>query len=262
MSLKKTKYARMNESERQKAIDLYLSGYKKVDIAKKIGFTRPAISYMLRREGITCTNGRTNPMTNYHFDKMNNDNEDFWYLLGLFSADGSATEREVKISSKDYDLLKMIENIFCKKESIFLCNMVNGKKYYVVSFFSSDISDRFREFLKFNKKTFDLEYPEFKNKEKEFAYIRGFIDGDGCIYKDKSLSFCSASEKFINKITSRLKHLGYNSGLYKSSSSDSCKVVNISGGKSSRGKFLRNMYRNSEHLRLNRKFVTYTNYYL
>ena len=252
----------MTKSQKQIAINLYLSGCRKVDIAKKIGFTRPAISYMLRREGISETNGRTNPMAYYCFDKMDKDNEDFWYLLGLFSADGSASEKEVKISSKDYDLLKMIEDNFCKKKSIFLCNVVNGKKYYVISFFSSDISDRFREFLKFNKKTYDVEYPEFDNKENEFAYIRGFMDGDGCIYKNKSISFCSASEKFISKMVGRLKFFGYNTGIYDSSSSDVCKVVNILGGIGLRGKFLRSIYRNSEHLRLNRKFDIFTNYYL
>lgn len=258
-----SKYGRrMTSSQKEKCIDMYLNGSLLIDIREEVGFAIPSIRRHLKKEGIVL-NG-VNPRKNYNFEKFNREDVDFWYFLGIFASDGSIQNNgsQLNISSKDLEFLQKIQEIFCKRGSIRISNVVKGKKYYSLSIYSTQIINIVKDELNFSEKTYDIEFPNPPNEDSFFAFMRGVFDGDGCIYKNKSVQFCSASDIFIEGVRKAISDYNFKLGVYNVGvKGGKAKQVHILGGREKRAKFLRRMYKNSEHLRLDRKFKTFIKEY-
>lgn len=102
------------------------------------------------------------------------------------------------------------------------------------------------------RKSLTIEFPDQIPKEYLSDFIRGYFDGDGCIYCKKNnrviTSFCSGSKKFLDKLWEILKEeAGVEGGYYCSSNKT------ISFGKADSLKIGRFMFKNNPELFLKRK---------
>jgi len=147
------------------------------------------------------------------FDKIN-DNE-FYYLIGLISADGyikspgspkSSTGYActIELQEKDFNLLEDIKNIFGgniihdKNKNSFIWS-INNRKY--IQFLKNEVGIT-------NNKSLVIDVKEWFNKLlpiQKISFIRGLFDGDGSIWFTKrsntwGASISSGSEKMIDML--------------------------------------------------------------
>lgn len=138
------------------------------------------------------------------------------YILGFIYADGCLyyskhTKRyRITISSKDYDLISNIHSLMTPKKKLYR----DGQNYQVVT--SNEIDINFIKDLGVQeRKTYNLTFPNIEEKYYSH-FIRGFFDGDGCIYNSKTytqkkeyiykyISICCTSLEFLKYIQRILK---------------------------------------------------------
>ena len=133
----------------------------------------------------------------------------FWYVIGYIATDGSLSKdnRHISITSKDNEHLKNIKKEFGITSQITM-KARGGKKEKKYSVLQIG-SVKFYRFLNsiglFSRKTWSMN--EIKIDNNYFIdFLRGVIDGDGCIYSWKnknnehmqwSLRISGAAPKFI-----------------------------------------------------------------
>ncbi|PIQ92394.1 MAG: hypothetical protein COV70_00670 [Parcubacteria group bacterium CG11_big_fil_rev_8_21_14_0_20_39_22] len=192
---------------------------------------------------------------------------DLAYAIGLIASDGCLSNKGniIDLTSKDREqlenylmCLRIDKKIGTKKGSGDRC-------YFRVQFRSV----LFYEFL--------VEIGLFPNKSKIlkevkipvkyfFDFLRGFFDGDGCVYsywdrRWKSsfmfyLSFTSASPDFVNWLKEKLKDLvGVNGHLDLSHSKDGAGFQQLKYAKKESMIILKKMYLNKKSISLSRKYL-------
>lgn len=133
-----------------------------------------------------------------------NETADSFYLLGVYMTDGWLHNLKVGLSSKDKDWLAIIRDNICPGKPVY-----RKKKGTITELVINDIdvsnwlisygcTPRKSLTLSLKKKIPSEYYPDF---------IRGMIDGDGCItiYTNKGKSnltvyLCSASKRIIDQV--------------------------------------------------------------
>jgi dUTP pyrophosphatase len=171
----------------------------------------------------TCSrskfNGRGNPNCKYKtlddnfFQKINTEQKA--YVLGWIASDGHIGMNNtisIGIHEKDYECLEQIRNIICselpiakaKNRDIIFLN-INSKTI------CNDVIRHLK--LEFNteshKKSHTVQFPTLDTEELNFSFIRGYFDGDGCIYVSKKnlprASIASCSENMLKSIENIIK---------------------------------------------------------
>jgi hypothetical protein len=140
----------------------------------------------------------------HFFDEINLENKAYW--LGFCMADGSNTNNELKIeiSAKDEDhLLKM-------KKDLNATQIISRRKRLDSEMVLLGLSSRYMckklsELGCIKNKSYTLQYSKQIPKFLVRHFIRGFFDGDGCIYihkktGNKTWSIYSVSKSFITEI--------------------------------------------------------------
>lgn len=125
------------------------------------------------------------------------------YILGLWAADGHIRGNQLSLTQNKKDIYIM-KRILKEMESNNPLNIHYSNNIYFNIHSNDIVNDIKKIFGDFNKKTFDLNFPNIENKYLP-DFIRGFFDGDGCITYQKNekcytSSIISASEIFINKL--------------------------------------------------------------
>ena len=183
------------------AIELYKKEKNYTKIAKKINVNRKTVSYYLRLKGFSSNDKyvrKINPNKlrkyNYNyceklFEKIDTEEKAYW--LGFLYADGyiSASKNVISLSLKkdDIDHLKKFRSFLKLENKPFQekKKKMNNKIYvsYSFSFNSEKIKKDLEKLGCINNKTFLLKFPNKKQVSKKFIshFIRGYIDGDGCI---------------------------------------------------------------------------------
>lgn len=125
-------------------------------------------------------------------DFLNTPSNDLYYILGFTMADGFITEKQktiqYTISQNDIEILEFIQSKLCPNRPIrYTKSIKNNKVSNLVNLKLSayDCYDIFGTYNIIPKKTGYENLPTIPDKFK-FDYLRGFIDGDGCIYLDKN----------------------------------------------------------------------------
>lgn len=154
---------------------------------------------------------------------LNEEDELFSYLLGLFATDGCISQQKDKLEKLtigliDLELIERLHPIICPERKIY-----KGKKkeehhsdmYSLISTNEEVIS-----FLKDmgigHNKTLNLRFPILE-EENVRHFIRGAFDGDGCIYTNHNpkygdyqhISFTTASESFATSLMEALRNNGF-----------------------------------------------------
>lgn len=163
-------------------------------LGEKYGIKRQDISSYLKSKNIKIINYQNIPRLNqYAFDSM--DSEEQFYWLGFLYADGNISHTgnrlEVRLSIKDLEHLEKFKQ-FLNLSTEIRTGICDGNYFCHLSVRNKHIWNTLYNLGCIPRKTLILKFPNislFKNN-KHFLlhFIRGYIDGDGClcIYKNKN----------------------------------------------------------------------------
>ena len=179
--------------------------------------------------------------------KVNSDFFKAWsprmgYVLGFVFADGSLEDasylrgKYIRICSKDIEILRKIKKAMASKHKIVTVKpkdiFIRGKKYICKENYLLRIGDHelYKDLIGLGitlRKSKTIKFPSIP-QEQLFHFVRGYLDGDGCVhyYKDKkrlSVIFTSGSKIFLDKLAQALsfscgfkKHnIIYNNGAFQ-----------------------------------------------
>lgn len=160
--------------------------------------------------------GNNNPNKKYNFDVnyFKKITPEKAYILGWIASDGSVTPSGfcISIHEKDKLILQKIRNLICK--DIPIKNRKNNMVSLSVSSkeMSNDICNLLN--IKPKKKDKHVKFPNFKDKDNDIHFIRGFFDGDGYVkspnskvfkgYGSPSCGIHSNSEIMLNSIKQKV----------------------------------------------------------
>jgi DNA (cytosine-5)-methyltransferase 1 len=133
-------------------------------------------------------------------EKIDITNKSFWWLLGLYVADGWYRERQksgnsiIICSAKDIKEKEMITNKIT--ESGFNCYFVEEKDVYKYHISSNELCEFVKMFGKYaTNKTIPMKVIELPNDLLE-SFFNGYLFGDGSFYKNK-YSFSTSSKELL-----------------------------------------------------------------
>lgn len=191
----------------KEAIRLYTEEHLSYNAIGKIFNTnRKTVSYHLRLNGVESNKKFYSPVNieklrkydystaDHIFDVIDTEEKAYW--LGFLYADGyvSGAKNTIALALKEEDL-KAIEKfrkfvgLENKPITTKIRHLSTGDKYsYQFSFDSKATKDRLAELGCINRKTAILKFPTEDQVPKKLLshFIRGYIDGDGCIYTNKN----------------------------------------------------------------------------
>lgn len=197
------------------------------EIAEILGFTERQIRGRINNMGLS----KIRKFDKSYFNNIDSGEKAYW--LGFIYADGYITRHKetrtyelgIELNSRDdYILQKFAENLgnvhnveYKHQEKSF-----NGYNYStdscVLRIYSKQICE---DLIKLNvvpNKTNSELYPKCNNFF--FDFLRGFLDGDGCIYVDKKnrimINFTNSNYDFLNYINNQVNSLiGISGKIYK-----------------------------------------------
>ncbi len=217
--MKKITFTEIEESQ---IIDLYINKLKTLDeISRKFSVSRYVIVNLLKQLNIKIR-------LPVHLKRIYNVNEGFFnvmgkeqsYFLGWIASDGSVqANNEVIFRLQDRDLdviekLKLLTNYDGPIKLERIKGTMRGKilakrNMYHMSIADKKFANKLRELGYNNHKSYNLEFPEFLDKNLIPHFLRSFIEGDGSIIYVKGgnnlyVSFCSTN-KFCQQFKSFIK---------------------------------------------------------
>jgi len=243
----------MNISE---LFDLFEGRYTKLQIRKKLFMNN--IEYT-----------RSDPDI-YHYRKYSCDTAFFdsidtpekAYVLGYWAADGLMRNNdksyEVSITSNDKDHLYLVNTILSSNRPLVL----EGKesRCWKLCITNKKLYNALLRLGFTNRKSLTLQYPTFLDTELDSHFIRGFFDGDGCITMGfrNSIYIClsSGSYNFLDNVNNRLPIKVNQIKLDREGSN----TLGMRFTGDTARYFLSYIYRDSEGLRLERKYNRYQDY--
>jgi intein-encoded DNA endonuclease-like protein len=161
------------------------------------------IAYEKRGAGKYCSRDcgtRTYEFDDTYFENIDNESKAYW--LGFIAADGNVYKNELRIHISSKDKMHIIKF----KNDIKSNNIINNGQNDTISFniYSKKIVKQLTKYNIVPQKTNTF---SIKNIPSKFIrhFIRGYFDGDGCIYvknKQNCWSIFSNSSKFIKQIIS------------------------------------------------------------
>lgn len=204
-------------------LDLYLERKTQKYICDKAKCTRGYIDNLVKKFNLTRFRDRKLYYCNESF--LTTENPKIWYFLGLFASDGNIynsknTER-VQFTMKDKDALDSVVTILGYSGPI-NTYVKNNKTYYQVMISYPPLNTFIKSiFGEVSRKTDTIKFPSIYFREHLQLFLRGFIDGDGCFRKTKTLNrynfsiYCK-STRFITSLYKVLKYITRSHiGLYK-----------------------------------------------
>lgn len=171
-------------------------------IAKQYMVSGDVIIRILVENGIQIRHKYKQTFNEFYFDNIDTRNKA--YLLGFLYADGCVNKNNVisfTIQERDKEILNMYIKELNATNQI---AQVKGKQQVRISFCSKHMCDTLINMGCTHNKTYNLSFPDIP-LEYQYDFIRGFMDGDGCISitnknnkKYISLSFTGAKEMMLS----------------------------------------------------------------
>lgn len=123
---------------------------------------------------------------NYNWDFFENESEELYYFLGFVAADGYISDNEIEIglNEKDICLLEQFRDLIVPNKSLYYKEKT---KSYTLKISCKHLIPKIKEFygMTSNKKHNELSFPNIPNEYLKH-FIRGYVDGDGCIDTTKA----------------------------------------------------------------------------
>lgn len=170
------------------AIKLFNDGYSLNKISQILNIRRSKIANVIKDADIKIPYHEKFKFLNKDYFSTINSNEKA-YFLGFIYADGHINIKrnslKIDLSSKDSHILQSFSDILYGNNYVKTYTR-NDKNYAYLQVVSKQIvSDLKNSGLK-QQKTCDLQFPNIEEKYWSH-FMRGLIDGDGCIYPQKPL---------------------------------------------------------------------------
>ena len=234
-------------------------------LSQHLNRTKTAIDLKINRLGLKKEKYTYN---HDYFESIDTSNKAYW--LGFIYADGGVSVNEetnscelsIKLQADDCEHLRKfnkeldgnVDVTFSTRE----CNL-NGKTYRCcqIRFYSSKLVSDLKKYGVIPNKTLSIRFPDID--EKYYSdFIRGYFDGDGCVYENKkkkgqasiAANFACGTTDFLED----LRKVLYNNGIYSYITiwRDKCPKLIIGGMKNTHN-FLYYIYKNKKTY-LNRKW--------
>lgn len=168
------------------------------------------IAYEKRGGGKFCSRECATRIYNFdenYFQDINTSEKAYW--LGMLLSDGNVykTQMTLKLQRRDRYLLERFKLSLSSEHPIH--DDISAEGHEFSSFFigSKKLSQQLKSLGVIPNKTFNVKFPKL---EKQFIshFIRGYFDGDGCMYNNKRhhiWSIYSASKSFVKDLFTILK---------------------------------------------------------
>lgn len=262
------------ESEHLKIIDMYNNGMSTVKIGELYNCSYNVIARILEKHGIARNWNalRKYSLNEHYFDKVDTPNKA--YILGLLYADGYNNRRNncinLKLQEDDMEILELIKTELSYDAPLTYVELHkdgnNLKNIYILTIRSAHMSSQLDILGVHQCKSLILEFPSFLKHDLYSHFIRGYMDGDGCVYcfektNDWSASFISTN-KFCHTVKDIvLNELGINSYVSLDGRRNDITSNFRVGGNCQVMKFLSWIYKDAD-LKFKRKYVKYQQFLL
>jgi DNA-binding Lrp family transcriptional regulator len=235
-------------------------------LGSKYNIKRQTLSERFKKWGYEIVNQQNRCRLNEKaFDNI--DSEEQFYWLGFIYADGNISHEgnriEVRLSIKDKDHLEKFKNFLNLTTEIRtgICNG-NGNGFCHLSVRNKHMWKTLNRLGCTPRKSLTLQFPSlslFKRKENILHFIRGYVDGDGCLTTYLNHPKTSirtelslvGTESFLKSVNKLFKNVGYIKN--KSSENWDNEAYNLSFSDVPSRKIARYLYENAT-IYLNRKY--------
>lgn len=197
MKIKQCKHYKLPLSKLE-IINLYKSGKSSYEIATLCNCSPQSIFYHLKQNKISIRSLSV-AMTKYTYNKdyfKIIDTEDKAYFLGLLYADGNVHNNKMTINlqEKDKHILETFK-LYINYTGPLTNNIKkeNRQPQWRLGITSSELVNDLLIHGIIPVKSFKLTFPTTIPKELQHHFIRGYFDGDGCIYVPNNKANCSFS---------------------------------------------------------------------
>ena len=245
--------------------EMYKNGKLLKEIADEFGTTRATVSKLLKKNGIEIDRF-TYHFNEHYFDDVNS--QDKAYILGLLWADGHNRVDKgsviLELQEDDKDLLESINNVTDNERPLRKVELnkknPKWKNQYNLLWQSKYLSDLLNKYGMCQRKSLVLEFPNWLDNKLYPHFIRGYLDGDGCICCLKNDTRIQVSmvgtRMFLESVQSICCDLGVKAYITHDERADDviCQLAIVSN--SSSMIFLNWIYRNA-NLKLERKYQKY-----
>lgn len=264
----------VSEEEVSKMYDMYLTGKSMKDVAKEFGVSYTCVASNFSKRGLKVRElsgacAKYN-IDKYYFDKIDTPNKA--YIVGLLYADGCHLSNRdvVSITLQEQDV-SVLNNIKYELKTDRPLYFVSSKRSpltknnaYMLVLSNKHIVNTLENLGLCSRKSLILEWPEWLPESLYRHFIRGYLDGDGCIYFNNKTHECkvyiTSTEMFCNKIKQVIfNSISVNSSITKAScNSQITKTLNICGNRQVY-RFLNWIYEGADLL-IERKYEKYLNF--
>lgn len=254
----------------------YINGMTEEKLAEKYDSNRTTIRNVLKEFNIKIRDNseyRIYSLNENYFDKIDTPNKA--YILGLLYADGNVSKEKyrIQLSLQEGDV-KILEDIRQEIQSEAPLEFRNFSKYnkkydknvqdqWSLSVNSKHMHESLCNLGIIPNKSLIITYPDFLSNELQRHFLRGALDGDGCINKPYGENgklriayicgtpmFCSGVKEVVEKELGVHVSLIQNNKIQKATISGRLQVK----------KFLDWLYEDA-NLKLDRKYQLYLKYY-
>lgn len=220
---------RFSKETEEQILELYSKLKNQGEVARIIGTTDVSVGRVLRRNNVPeneiFKNDKINKkytLNEKYFDVI--DSDDKAYILGLIAADGCISKTNtlsISLQDRDKQILEEINDKLDSNRPIKFREYKHIKDSYYNQYYLSITNKYMANSLKklgiIPNKSLVLKYPLISSKF-DAAFIRGYMDGDGCICKTLPKVSFLGTEDFLIKIKEIIfMHTGIEGRIYKTS---------------------------------------------
>lgn len=263
-------YNTFSQELNNRVIYLYQSNYTQKQICDALKVSENGIGKILKRNGIKKRSysecNRRYALNEHYFDFINTPNKA--YILGLLYADGcnhlSHNSITLSLQEEDLPILELIKKELNYEGPIrFVEKHKNNSKHknqYILCINDEYMSKQLERLGMVNAKSLKLLWPTFLSEDLIPHFVRGYFDGDGCVWYDNKRNKCETqicgTIDFCKNLSAVLSNMSCkNSIKHPKQCSENTVVLQTKGNKSS-FKILSWMYKDAD-LKLDRKYQKY-----
>ena len=233
-------------------------------LGSKYNIKRQTLSERFKKWGYEIINQQNRCRLNDKaFDNIQSEEQFYW--LGFMYADGNISREgnriELRLSIKDINHLEKFRN-FLNLSTEIRTGIYKDNEFCHLSIRNKHMWNTLNYLGCVPRKTLTLQFPPitlFKKRENILHFIRGYVDGDGCLttyLNSKKTSVRTelslvGTESFLNSVNKLFQNIGYIQN--KSSKNCNNKAFNLSFSDVPSRKIARYLYENAT-IYLNRKY--------
>lgn len=234
-NIKPNQLRKLNNKEKEAICNYYNSGKSSEEIAKIFKVDPSTVCRNLKKQNITIRDNSSNKRKIHLNEKwLDQINEDQAYFLGLFLADGNVSKKGngicLRLHSQDKEILEKLSYFFYDEVRVHSYTEDEGKKSTPVSrlcVYSKYLKNRLKEIGIGPNKVKNARIPKVIDQHLMSHFLRGLLDGDGCICIRKcgraTIDY-TGNEYVINEIHSILEKKNIFGSIYYNYKKDSWSI--------------------------------------